>query len=192
MGLSTTGLKAALAERLTEGLLKFSLADDNFQHAEVVDTTADDQDLPNCFPQVNPRNTYRVVVHWHLMHPTRLYVYTTVSPNAQDFHLRYSSRPDSLLVPSTYFRTLGAAMVAYAWRIVLQSISSLLSHALCDAFPVRFPAIIIFALLAGQRLFLHVHFQIDHLNTSSLAKGCMQASQILAARLLTRARGLHQ
>ena len=64
MGLPTEGLKKAeLAEKLAEGLRKFSLSDDNFQHAEVVDTTSQDSGLPNCFPQVIgmsvfcPRNT---------------------------------------------------------------------------------------------------------------------------------------
>ena len=52
MELPTTGLKAELAERLAEGLVRFSLSDDNFQHAEVVDTTSNDSELPNCFPQV--------------------------------------------------------------------------------------------------------------------------------------------
>lgn len=52
MGLPTKGVKAVLIERLAEGLLKFSLSDDNFQHAPVTDTTVNDKDLPNCFPQV--------------------------------------------------------------------------------------------------------------------------------------------
>ena len=52
IGLPTTGLKAVLVDRLTEGLLKFSLSDDNFQHAPVEDMTAADENLPNCFPQV--------------------------------------------------------------------------------------------------------------------------------------------
>ncbi|CAM9182446.1 unnamed protein product [Pylaiella littoralis] len=57
MGLSTAGLKAALVERLAEACLRFSLSDDNFQHAKVTDSSANDDELPNCFPQVYEKLT---------------------------------------------------------------------------------------------------------------------------------------
>ncbi|CAN0027774.1 unnamed protein product [Scytosiphon promiscuus] len=52
MELPTTGRKAELAQRLTDAYLRCSLSDDNFRHAQVTDVSANDEDLPNCFPQV--------------------------------------------------------------------------------------------------------------------------------------------
>lgn len=53
MGMPTTGLKAELMERVGEALRRFSLGDDNFRSAEVVDSWSQDSDLPPCFPQVS-------------------------------------------------------------------------------------------------------------------------------------------
>ncbi|CAN0262146.1 unnamed protein product [Ectocarpus sp. 12 AP-2014] len=57
MDLPTTGLKADLAERLSAAYLRCSLSDDNFQHAQVTDVSANDEDLPNCFPEVYEKAT---------------------------------------------------------------------------------------------------------------------------------------
>lgn len=52
-GWSTSGLKAELSQRLSECLMRFSLRDDNFRQAEVVDTTSTTADLPSCFPEAS-------------------------------------------------------------------------------------------------------------------------------------------
>lgn len=41
-------------------LPRCSLSDDNFRHAQVTDVSANDEDLPNCFPQVRSPNLYFV------------------------------------------------------------------------------------------------------------------------------------